>query len=250
MTRKQHLKTAGISRKTLGIYRREVSLFFRFLDLEGFGLPRSYVRLDQLLAEYINHLFQEGDSLTKAGWVLSGIKRLYPRVRRELAISQQWYNNWCREHTPRRATPITWPLIQAFTGLCLHLKWVRLATLFLLSFVFSSGLERCWLCGAVISFATWMTAQSSYDWLRRRPLLLPSKVWLILTCGCPSCCAGYFFILARTKFCGLFQGRIFANASLQFALSLSCSTCSWFRTASEEEGLPTFIPRRTGLMPS
>ena len=87
MTRKQHLKTAGVSRRTLGIYRREVSLFFRFLDLEGFGLPRSYVRLDQLLAEYINHLFQEGDSLTKAGWVLSGIKRLYPRVRKEVAIS-------------------------------------------------------------------------------------------------------------------------------------------------------------------
>ena len=136
MTRKRHLKTAGISRRTLNIYRREVSLFFHFLDTEGLSLPRSYAELDEVLADYINHLFQEGDSLTKAGWVLNGIKRLYPRVRRELAISQQWYNNWCREHTPKRATPITWPLIQAFTGVCLHLNWYRLATLFLVSFVF------------------------------------------------------------------------------------------------------------------
>ena len=136
MTNKRHLKTAGISRRTLGIYRREVSLFFRFLDSEGLALPRSYERLDEFLAEYINHLFQEGESLTKAGWVLSGVKRLYPRVRKELAISQQWYNNWCREHTPRRATPLTWELIQAFCGVCLRLRWPRLTTLLLIGFVF------------------------------------------------------------------------------------------------------------------
>lgn len=136
MPQKRHLKMAGISRRTLHIYRREVSQFFHFLDLEGWRLPKSYSRLDKFLADYINHLFQEGESLTKAGWVLSGMKRLYPRVRRELAISQQWYNNWCREHTPRRATPITWPLIQAFAGVCVRLKWLRLTTLLLLSFVF------------------------------------------------------------------------------------------------------------------
>lgn len=136
MTRAKHLKTAGISTRTLGIYKREVSHFFQYLDREDLRLPRSYGRLDQLLADYINHLYQEGESLTKAGWVLSAIKRLYPRVRREVPIAQQWYNNWCREHTPQRATPITWSLLQAFAGLCIHLQWTRLACLFLVSFVF------------------------------------------------------------------------------------------------------------------
>lgn len=136
MPRKHHLKEVGISHRTLSIYRREVSLFFAYVDFLGESLPSSYSQLDQLVGDYINHLYQEGESLTKAGWLLSGIKRLYPRVRRELAISQQWYNNWCREHTPRRATPITWHLVQAFAGLCIHLKWHRLAALFLISFVF------------------------------------------------------------------------------------------------------------------
>lgn len=136
MTRAKHLKTAGISTKTLGIYKREVSQFFQYLDREDLKLPRSYGRLDQLLANYINHLYQEGESLTKAGWVLSAMKRLYPRVRKEIPIAQQWYNNWCREHTPRRATPITWGLLQAFAGLCLHLRWMRLACILLISFVF------------------------------------------------------------------------------------------------------------------
>ena len=136
MPTRKHLKSAGISSRTLGIYRREVSLFFGYLDAEGLPLARSYSKLDQQVANYINHLFQEDESLTKAGWLLSGIKRLYPRVRRELAISQQWYNNWCREHLPRRATPITWPLIQAFSGVCFQLGWPRLASLLLIGFVF------------------------------------------------------------------------------------------------------------------
>eukprot|EP00435_Cladocopium_sp_Y103_P041152 s914_g11.t1 len=100
------------------------------------SLPRSYARLDQLLADYINHLYQDDESLTKAGWVLSAMKRLYPRVRRELPIAQQWYNNWCREHTPQRATPITWEIIQGFTGVCIKLRWFRLAIIFLVGFVF------------------------------------------------------------------------------------------------------------------
>ena len=136
MTRAKHLKTAGISKRTLGIYKREVSQFFQHLDREGIHLPRSYGKLDQLLADYINHLYQEGETLTKAGWILSAMKRLYPRVRKEIPIAQQWYNNWCREHTPRRATPLTWGLLQAFAGLCLHLNWKRLACIFLVGFVF------------------------------------------------------------------------------------------------------------------
>eukprot|EP00435_Cladocopium_sp_Y103_P054971 s63_g18.t1 len=136
MTRAKHLKTAGISKRTLGIYKREVSLFFKFLDQMNLRLPRSYARLDQLLADYINHLYQDDETLTKAGWVLSAMKRLYPRVRRELPIAQQWYNNWCREHTPRRATPITWEIIQGFVGVCIRLRWYRLAIVLLVGFVF------------------------------------------------------------------------------------------------------------------
>ena len=68
--------------------------------------------------------------------LLSGLKRLYPRIRREVAISQQWYNNWTRQRTPVRAVPITWELVQGFVGVSIHLKWYRLALIFLVGFVF------------------------------------------------------------------------------------------------------------------
>lgn len=135
MTRR-HLRYAGISERTLRIYKREVAYFFNYLELHDVSLPRSFARLDAEVAEYINHLYQEDEAISRAGWLLSGLKRLYPRVRRELAISQQWYNNWCRSHTPHRATPLTWQITQAFIGLCLEQRWFRLALLLLTGFIF------------------------------------------------------------------------------------------------------------------
>ena len=126
MPKPVHLKHIGIRPRTLRLYRFEVSQFFRYLEAMGLKLPGSFAKLDDLLAEYINHLFQEGESISRAGWVLSGFRRFYPRVRRELAVSQQWYNNWTRAHVPERATPITWKILRAAVALCDAEGWPHL----------------------------------------------------------------------------------------------------------------------------
>eukprot|EP00438_Fugacium_kawagutii_P015911 Skav211119 [mRNA] locus=scaffold2659:123518:130322:- [translate_table: standard] len=136
MSRSSHLKYAGISARTLALYEHEVSQFLFHLEMEGRRPPRSYRRLDLAVANYINHLYQEGETLTKAGWLLSGMRRLYPRMRRELAIAQQWYNNWARQHAPARAVPLTWQLTQGFVALAIQQKWYNLALLFLIGFTF------------------------------------------------------------------------------------------------------------------
>ena len=132
----KHLRDLGIAGRTIRIYQREVSLFLDHLDACGIDLPRTFYDLDSHLAEYINLLYQEGESISRAGWVLSGLKRLYPRCRKELQTSQQWYTNWTREHTPQRATPITWNTVQGFIGLCIRERWYHLGLTILLSFVF------------------------------------------------------------------------------------------------------------------
>lgn len=131
-----HLRHLGIKPRTLQLYRSEVLLFFEHLKLHRLSLPTDFQELDRLLAEYINHLFQEGESLSRAGWLLSGFKRLYPRVRRELCIASQWYMNWTRSHTPERATPITWRILRADVALCFQQNWFHLGTVLLLGFTF------------------------------------------------------------------------------------------------------------------
>ena len=114
----KHLRDVGIAGRTIHLYKREVSFFLDHLVACGFGMPQTFFELESQLAECINVLYQEGESISKPGWVLSGLKRLYPRSRKELQTAQQWYTNWTREHTPQRAIPITWNIVQAFIGLC------------------------------------------------------------------------------------------------------------------------------------
>ena len=92
--------------------------------------------LDQRVADYINHLHQEGESISKGRWLLSGLRRFYPRVRKELCLAQLWYTNWAREHTPERATPMPWKVLQALVGLCWHEHWYQLGLCLLLGFSF------------------------------------------------------------------------------------------------------------------
>ena len=130
------LRDLGISAGTLRIYKREVSQFLHYLDACSIPYPATFQELDLLLADYINTLFQEGEPISKAGWVLSGLKRLFPRCCKELQTSQQWYTNWARSHVPQRATPITWSMVQGFAGLCIEQRWYSLALTILLNFVF------------------------------------------------------------------------------------------------------------------
>ena len=132
----KHLRDVGIAGRTIHLYKREVSFFLDHLVACGFGMPQTFFELESQLAECINVLYQEGESISKPGWVLSGLKRLYPRSRKELQTEQQWYTNWTREHTPQRATPITWNIVQAFIGLCVQEHWYSLGLTLLLSFVF------------------------------------------------------------------------------------------------------------------
>lgn len=136
MPRATHLKYVGIRPRTLRLYRFEALQFFSYLATLGLGLPSTFARLDDLLAEYINFLLQEGESISRVGWVLSGFCRFYPRVRKELAVSQQWYNNWTRAHVPERAPPITWKILRAGVALCEKENWSHLGATLLMGFIF------------------------------------------------------------------------------------------------------------------
>lgn len=55
--------------------RRGLGSHFQDLQAGSFTFSKGFAKL---VAHYINHLCQEGEPLTKAGWLLNGLKRLYP----------------------------------------------------------------------------------------------------------------------------------------------------------------------------
>lgn len=133
---KLHLKFKGITPRTARAYKKEISRFFQYLTSERIPLPSDIAELDYLLAEFINSLYHEGDSLTQAGWLLSGLKRFIPRLRFRLPTAQQYYNNWLRDHVPFRAVPMPWLVVRAVASLAWRTGHYDVSIMLLLGFCF------------------------------------------------------------------------------------------------------------------
>ena len=88
------------------------------------------------MAESINMMYQEGESVSHAGWLLSGFKRFLPSVRRELVTAQQYYNNWIRDHIPIRAVPMPWNVAKTAAAAAYSGGHFDLALLLILGFAF------------------------------------------------------------------------------------------------------------------
>ena len=96
-------------------YGKALQQFLLFIRREGIKLRRVQ-QLDAQLGEYLNILYQEGDSLAAAGHRLSSIKRFIPEFKQSLPVATQFYRNWQRFHVSVRATPIPHMLLEAMAA--------------------------------------------------------------------------------------------------------------------------------------
>ena len=64
MAPKLHLKFKGITSKTARLYRQEVNRFSNYVSSNFGSLPRNVIELDDCMAEFINMLYQEGESVS------------------------------------------------------------------------------------------------------------------------------------------------------------------------------------------
>lgn len=68
--------------------------------------------------------------------MLSGFKRLVPRLRYRLPTAQQYYQNWLRDHVPQRAVPMPWLVAKALSAAAWKTGHYDLAVLLLVGFCF------------------------------------------------------------------------------------------------------------------
>eukprot|EP00438_Fugacium_kawagutii_P005826 Skav231210 [mRNA] locus=scaffold2958:85828:91822:- [translate_table: standard] len=114
-------------------HEMSVERFLAFTSHECLPL-RTAKHLDYAVGEYLNMLYQEGDSLAQGGHLLSGLKRFKPQWRAILPSATQYYKNWQKIHRPERAVPISWDLLQALAGLCFTLQRPTVALMFYVGF--------------------------------------------------------------------------------------------------------------------
>ncbi|CAK0907507.1 unnamed protein product [Prorocentrum cordatum] len=134
-TKRAHIKYEGITDRTLLRYRKQVSNFFNYLHVRGLQLPDSMAHLDSAAAEYVNHLYMEGEPHGHVQEFVSGLRRLLPSCRKHVDTAKLYCSYWGRGLKRRRALPIPADALVGMVGVAFACSEDRVAVIFLVGFL-------------------------------------------------------------------------------------------------------------------
>ena len=134
-----------VSQSTKGRYQEALK------DLESFTkIPLSELLhssgVDEVLASYVEMLWEDGEPKVKANYTLAGIQFHRPSLKGQLRQSWRLLSLWNKLEEPRRATPLSPSLLLSFAGYCYNgsgLGWPACAPWAMLD-SFARG--RCSFC--------------------------------------------------------------------------------------------------------
>ena len=90
--------------------------FLDFLTRNRLCLPSRHEEVDRLAAQYIEELWEEGDSLYLAQDVLSSLQHYEPQLKRKLLESWRLIKAWQKHEIPSRAPPLTLLTLSVLAG--------------------------------------------------------------------------------------------------------------------------------------
>ena len=110
------LRHQVISRKTEDRYQQCFNEFRMFHNFNlNFVLPPLPV-FDDMVSEYIEHLWESGAPKSAANYVVAAIQFYRPETKHHLTWSWKLVKVWNQLEVPQRATPLTPELLMAFAG--------------------------------------------------------------------------------------------------------------------------------------
>ena len=125
--RKEERKKIGrlrhqvVSSKTEERYER---MFHQFLQFQGltrhFVMPATPI-FDDMVSEFVEHLWEEGEPKSAANYALAAIQFFKPQAKHNLPWSWKLVKVWNSVEMPQRATPLTPDLVLSLAGQAL--KW-------------------------------------------------------------------------------------------------------------------------------
>ena len=133
MRKRRSLKYAGLHPRTVHAYRVALDRFLKFVQKKKLKL-KNVSHLDRQIAEFIDHLYQEGEPISYGGHLLSAVKRFHPELRLCLPQASQFFRTWQRCYIPSRALPASWALVEALMGVAFSLQLAHFALLLALGF--------------------------------------------------------------------------------------------------------------------
>ena len=90
--------------------------FYQFLKHENLELPRRRQDLDNLVCEYIEHLWASGEGRARANDTVAGLQDKDPKLRGSFPGSWRLLKTWSVNELPNRAPPLPEVILQAMVG--------------------------------------------------------------------------------------------------------------------------------------
>lgn len=119
------LRSLVIRPATVTRYQNAFKAFIDYLHSQNSSVSRSLTGLDSQLQEYLEFLWEEGESLSLAGDTLSSVQHFQPSSKRNINGAWKLLKAWQMHELPARAPPFTWDTLRVlmawFHGFCPNL---------------------------------------------------------------------------------------------------------------------------------
>lgn len=111
------LSNQVVTGNTRGRYSEAFTAFCRFSGTGLQELSRDVTKIDSLLAEYIEFMWEEGEPKSYANYAVASVQFHIPASRRQLHFSWKLVATWNKLEMPARVTPLSPSMAMSIAGL-------------------------------------------------------------------------------------------------------------------------------------
>ena len=113
------LKSLTVQPATRTRYEKARTRFLKHLRDAGIAIPKQKLLMDELVSDYIETLWSQGEGRALASDTLAGLQDLDPSLRHQMPQAWRLMKAWNSNEIPNRAPPFPESLLKAIVGRCL-----------------------------------------------------------------------------------------------------------------------------------
>ena len=118
--------------RTRKLYDLSLSVFGMWLETWELAWPSNEADLDDLVVKFIQTAWQEGETKALCDNLVSSFKDY--NLSKCLPFSRRYLATWKANEITTRCLPVSFDIVKAMVGLCLHWKWLDMAVSIYLSY--------------------------------------------------------------------------------------------------------------------
>ena len=128
------LKQLALQPQTRKRYQAARAKFYAYLHENHLELPRTLSKFDDLLSDYVEHLWASGERRALASDSVAAMQDVEPQLKGKLQGTWRLLKTWHTNEVPNRAPPLPEAVLEAMLGWCLFHEYYAFGLSLLLGF--------------------------------------------------------------------------------------------------------------------